>query len=115
MQFSLWLAWVNMRMQMCSSFIRGVSSLLNGRVAGTKDSGAPTFPRPKHQRFTIVFSLPSNKQFKVEKLLFIRDFNGFSTTNSAYYCSAALHEILMLLSSMYKAGFNSFRIETAQL
>lgn len=115
MQFSLWLALVNMRMQMCKSFIRGVPSLLNGRVAGTKDSATPTFLPQKHQRFTYVFSSPSNKQFKVETLIFILDFNSFSTTNSAFYCSDALHEILMLLSSVYKAGFNSVRIETAQL
>ena len=57
----------------------------------------------------------SNKQFKVETMIFILDFNGFSTTNSAFYCYDALHEILMLLSSVYKAGFNSVRIETAQL
>lgn len=115
MQFSLWLAWVNMRMQMCSSFIRGVSSLLNGRVAGTKDPATLTFPRQKHQRFTEVFSSPSNKQFEAETLIFIRDFSGFSTTNSAFYCAVALHEILMLLSSVYKAGLNSVRIATAQL
>jgi len=41
----------------------------------------------KHQRFTEAFSSPSNKQFKAEKLIFILDFNGFSTTNSAFYCS----------------------------
>ena len=64
MQFSLWLAWVNMRMQMWSSFIWGVSSLLNGRVAGTKDPATSTFPRQKHLRFAKVFSSPSNKQFK---------------------------------------------------
>lgn len=100
-----------MRMQMCKSFIRGVPSLLNGRVAGTKDTATSSFLPQKHQRFTNVFSSPSNKQFKVETLIFILDFNSFSTTNSAFYCS----EILMLLSSVYKAGFNSVRIETAQL
>jgi len=69
----------------------------------------------KHRRLTEAFSSPSNKQFKAETLIFILDFNGFSTTNSAFYCSVALHEILMLLSSVYKAGLNSVRIETAQL
>lgn len=104
-----------MQMQMCSSFIRGVSSLLNGRVARNKERATPSFPRQKRHRFTAVFSSTFNKQYKVEIVIFILDFNGFSTTNSAFYCSVILLEILMLLSSVYKAGFNSVCIETAQL